>query len=118
MLTWKHQLMHVLHSGFLYHRWRFVIHGAIDGFSRIPVYLVCSTNNKADTVLKAFQRAVTDHGLPERVRSDMGAENTKVCDFMLGHPLRGRGSFIVGKSVHNQRIERLWRDVFQVCLYC
>lgn len=35
--------------------------------------------------------------------------------FMLSHPLRGpgRGSVLVGKSVHNQRVERLWRDVYQ-----
>ena len=33
---------------------------------------------------------------------------------MISHPQRGpgRGSYIGGKSVHNQRLERLWRDVF------
>jgi len=34
---------------------------------------------------------------------------------MLQHPLRGpgRGSVLVGRSVHNQRVERLWKDVYQ-----
>ena len=81
---------------------------------RVPVFLQCSNNNKASTVLKCFTNAIRNYGLPSRVRSDKGGENTEVAWCMLNHPLRGpdRGSMICGKSVHNQRIERLWRDVF------
>ena len=110
---------HVLHLGnfFLNYRhvdgnhkliqpYRIVLHGGIDGYSRLIVYLQASTDNKAQTVLKQFKEAVTKYNLPSRVRSDQGLENAEVVRFMV--------VMVVGASVHNQRIERLWRDVNRV----
>lgn len=44
-------------------------------------------------------------------RLDHGLENIGVADYMMA--ARRQKSFFTGTSVHNQRIERLWRDVFQ-----
>ena len=76
-------------------------------------YLRCSTNNKASTVYELFLEAVHNFGLPSRVRSDQGRENILVAQHMLEHRGMDRGSIITGRSTHNQRIERLWRDCHQ-----
>ena len=95
-------------------RLRIVIHGGIDGYSR----LIASTNNHASTVLSGFTSAIDEFGLPPHIRIDRGGENVCVSEYMLQHPYRGpvRGSVIVGRSVHNQRIERLWRDLYSDCV--
>lgn len=59
-------------------RWRLVIHGGIDGFSRLATYLVCANNNRAETVLDCFCQAAEEYRVPSRVRSDFGGENTRV----------------------------------------
>ena len=87
-------------------------YGSIDGFSRMITSLQVTTNNLASTALAHFLKSVKDFGIPSRIRIDGGSEFVHIKTFMEEANGGGRGSFLVGKSVHNQRVERLWRDVF------
>ena len=91
-------------------RWHFVIHGGVDGFSRTIVFLSCSDNNKGDTVLQLFRRAIEVYGLTNKIRTDQGGENTDIWRYMI-EEYSSSEAVITGSSVHNERIERLWRDV-------
>ncbi|XP_042626097.1 uncharacterized protein LOC109068500 isoform X1 [Cyprinus carpio] len=93
-------------------RYNIVIFGGIDGFSRKIMYLGAASNNLAATSLLFFQESVEKFGFPLRVRADQGVENVDIARLMFTVRGTGRGSFISGKSVHNQRIERLWRDLW------
>ena len=77
------------------------------------MYLHCSTNNRSATVMTLFHEAIQKYGIPSRVRSDMGGENILVCYYMVAVKGTGRGSHLAGSSTRNQRIERMWRDVFR-----
>lgn len=87
------------------------MHGGIDGYSRLVVFLRCSSNNRAATVTNLFLGATTEFCWPSRVRTDKGGENAEVARLMVEKRGEGRGSIFQGSSVHNQRIERLWRDM-------
>lgn len=100
-------------------RWHLVIAGGIDGFSRLITFLQCTDNNRAETILNCFLKGVDQFGIPLRVRSDQGMENSKIADYMISTRGANCNSMITGKSTHNQRIERLWRDVYEgvLCYY-
>ena len=96
-------------------KWRFVIHGAIDGYSRVVTFMKCHANNRASTVLSSFQEGVDNYGLPKKIRSDHGGENVDVWRYMMSRHGNDQ-CVIVGSSTHNERIERLWRDVHRSVL--
>ena len=57
-------------------------------------------NNKKETVLSLFEEAISEAGVPSRIRTDKGGENEMI-------ELRGenRESHLAPSSVHNQ----LWK---------
>ncbi|XP_045027546.1 uncharacterized protein LOC116935144 isoform X2 [Daphnia magna] len=96
-------------------KYGFIIHGAIDGYSRLIPYISLENNNNSETVVGLFEKSVEEWGYPASVRSDLGGENVLVADFMINARGVNRNSFRTGKSVHNQRVERLWKDAIERC---
>lgn len=60
-----------------------MVHGGIDGHTRVITFMRASDNNCASTVAEVFLKA---------------------------H--RGAGSILQGRSMHNQRVERFWVDLW------
>ena len=92
-------------------RWRLIVHGAIDGLSRKILYLIAANNNEASTVVGHFSQAVLRNGLPDRVRTDLGGENVDAWRYMIHYHQHDSSCVVTGSSTHNERIERLWRDM-------
>lgn len=61
-------------------------------------------------MLELFMNAVCQFHIPYRIRSDHGTENVEVAKWMLHHHGTTYNHVLTGRSVHNQRIKRLWRD--------
>jgi hypothetical protein len=84
----------------------FITVGVICGYSHQIIALSCHTDYKAKTLLTALfdSPGMREHGLPELIRVDHGLENIAIG--RLINSVNGPNHFIMGKSVHNQRIER------------
>lgn len=62
-------------------------------------------------MLELFREAVSTFGLPDHVRTDHGGENIDIWRYMLASHNNDQSCVITGSSTHNERVERLWRDV-------
>ena len=77
-------------------------------------------------MLELFESAIAVFRHPRRIRTDYGTENVEnVARRMLDRYGPESNPVLTGQSVHNQRIERLWRDVrnyivmyFKNIFYC
>jgi transposase InsO family protein len=78
-------------------RWGIVIHGFIDGYSRLITGLRASDNNRASTVLDIFLTAAAVYGVPSRLRGDHGTENLMVAAWIEDFRGMLRGSYIWGR---------------------
>ena len=74
------------------------MHGVIDGYSRLVVFLRCSSNDRAATVVNLFLSATTYFYWPLRVRTEKGEENSEVAGLMAEKRGEGRGSILVVRS--------------------
>ena len=94
----------------------FCIHGCIDGYSRMIMWLqVGRTNNHPGVIAGYFLDCVEKiEGTASVIRADMGTENCRISAIQLylrhegRDSMAGEKSFLYGRSVSNQRIEA-WR---------
>ena len=94
----------------------FSIPGCIDGFSRRIIWLKVAPSNKHPSVIASYYySAIREmHGVPTRIRSDDGTENSIIESIQIflrsahDDEFAGIGSFLKGTSPANQRIESLW----------
>ena len=87
-------------------RWNLIIHGGIDGFSRLVPHLIVTSDNKAISALRVFITGLRNFGVPSRIRVDGGSEFVFARGLMNLLNGDNRNSALTGSSVHNQRMER------------
>lgn len=90
-----HEMQLHIYSGLI--RWGIVIHGFVDGYSRLITGMQAANNNRGETVLRLFHRAARNYGVPIRLRGDHGTENILVAAWLERFRGPGRGAYIWGR---------------------
>lgn len=81
------------------------------------IWARAAVDKRQTTIYEPYADAVRRYGRPLRVRSDFAAEPNMVeADMRMGRPNIFR-PFLRGSSVHNQRIEHFWRQVWTHCIF-
>ena len=89
------------------------IHGCIDGASHYVLYAHVASNKTQETLFEPFSAAVQKFGPPLWVRCDFAAEHSLIKRYMEEVRPETHNPFLVGSSVHNQRIEHWWRLLWE-----
>jgi hypothetical protein len=83
-------------------KWKFKIHGGIDGASHFVLWCVVATDKLATTIFKGYKAAVDVYGHPIRIRSDYATEHSLVRQDQERARPDVIKPFLTGSSVHNQ----------------
>ena len=96
------------------------INGCVDGFSRNVIWLEAYTTSSNPAVIASYYIDAVEkrHGVPMRIRADLGIENRYVEQMQMflrtdNTNVFARNPFIYGSSNHNQRIESWWGQLRQ-----
>lgn len=90
------------------------INGAIDGFSRLMVWLHAYSTNSNPKIIAGYFLAEVEKrmGTASRIRADLGTENVTMAQMQRflrwSEDRHVNNSDISGPSNHNQRIESWW----------
>ncbi|KAJ3281217.1 hypothetical protein HDU76_008972, partial [Blyttiomyces sp. JEL0837] len=91
------------------HEWGIMIHSALDGKSKLCMYLQASINNHAATVKDHFLKATATYGWPQTVEASQCLENIEVAALMEASVRAG--SSIFGVSVNTIALEEFAKDI-------
>ena len=95
--------------------WYFIITGVVYGFIQLAVGLSCTDNSKVCTILSIFSESCQRLWPLSKLSSDKGRENVLVADYIMQKRETAGGSVITGRNTHNQRVQRLFKNILAGC---